>query len=276
MKITKADSSLVSYLDPNGTTHYNTRTAAVDCIIPHHAANGTGCGRGYNSNTLAVIFASVGRGGSVNYGIDSSGKIGQQLPEQYRPWTSNSRTFDMRAVTIEVANDGGAPDWHISDKALSALAALCTDICKRRGKKKLVWIANKSSALAYKPAKDEMLLLIHAWVADAGYPTGCPGPYMISKMPYLAETVTKALGGKSAAAPAGKTKFQPYIIRITFKRGMNIRTQPGINGGIVGTVPYRGLYTIVEEKTVSGQVWGRLKSGAGWICLTGFTERYEK
>ena len=30
---------------------------------------------------------------------------------------------------------------------------------------------------------------------------------------------------------------------------------------------------VVEEKVVSGQTWGKLKSGAGWICLTGFARK---
>jgi len=30
----------------------------------------------------------------------------------------------------------------------------------------------------------------------------------------------------------------------------------------------RGTYTIVETKKVKEVEWGRLKSGAGWICLT--------
>ena len=338
MKVTKPDSSLVTYIDPNGTEHYNSRTAEIDVIIPHHAANGTGFNRGYAASTLAAIFSSVGTGGSVQYGIDSNGKIGQQLPEMYRAWTSNSRQFDMRAITIETANDGGDPDWHISDKALASLVALCTDICKRRGKTKLIWIANKNTALNYKPAKNEMLLLIHMWVADPKYPTGCPGSYMISKMPYIAETVTKALGSSTASTPvspsasttakksvdeiakevvqgkwgAGEERKKKltaagydyatvqakvdqlmkgassatssstikecnaYLIKVTDSAGLNIRKGPGVNYTLVSDQICHpgGIYTIIAESVVAGQTWGKLKSGAGWICLTGHTMKY--
>lgn len=49
---------------------------------------------------------------------------------------------------------------------------------------------------------------------------------------------------------------------------LHIRSGPGTNYPIVGTIRDRGCYTIVQ--TASGQgagQWGQLKSGAGWIAL---------
>ena len=44
---------------------------------------------------------------------------------------------------------------------------------------------------------------------------------------------------------------------------------PGFLSGAVELVGEVGVYTIVEEaKDADGNIWGRLKSGAGWICLT--------
>lgn len=51
---------------------------------------------------------------------------------------------------------------------------------------------------------------------------------------------------------------------------MNVRKGAGVKGQIA---KYNYIYTIVDEKTVRGQKWGKLKSGAGWICLTGFTKK---
>lgn len=59
-----------------------------------------------------------------------------------------------------------------------------------------------------------------------------------------------------------------YIVRITAQSGLNVRSGPGTNYGVVMTLAYGGGYTIVEEK--GG--WGKLKSGAGWIYLK-YTER---
>ena len=44
---------------------------------------------------------------------------------------------------------------------------------------------------------------------------------------------------------------------------------PGFLSGAVELVGEAGVYTIVEEaKDADGNIWGCLKSGAGWICLT--------
>lgn len=61
-----------------------------------------------------------------------------------------------------------------------------------------------------------------------------------------------------------------YIVRITAQSGLNVRSGPGTNYGVVMTLAYGGGYTIVEEQNG----WGKLKSGAGWICLK-YTERVE-
>lgn len=61
-----------------------------------------------------------------------------------------------------------------------------------------------------------------------------------------------------------------YIVRITAQSGLNVRSGPGTNYGVVMTIAYGGGYTIVEEQNG----WGKLKSGIGWICLK-YTERVE-
>lgn len=63
-------------------------------------------------------------------------------------------------------------------------------------------------------------------------------------------------------------EFKPYIVRITAQSGLNVRTGPGTNYGVVMTLAYGGGYTIVGEQNG----WGKLKSGIGWICLK-YTER---
>ena len=44
---------------------------------------------------------------------------------------------------------------------------------------------------------------------------------------------------------------------------LNIRSGPGTDNRVVGSIRDKGVYTIVETR---GN-WGKLKSGAGWICL---------
>lgn len=138
-----ADSKLVSYVkaSPN---HSGKRTHKIDTIIIHCvAANAT-------IESLGNLFANPSRKASSQYGIGTDGRIGQYVPEAYRSWCSGNRPNDQRAITIEVSNNGGAPDWPISQAAYNSLVDLCEDICRRNGIKKLVWSTNKSDRVNHR------------------------------------------------------------------------------------------------------------------------------
>ena len=65
----------------------------------------------------------------------------------------------------------------------------------------------------------------------------------------------------------------PYRQRVTRPDEM-IFSGPGYDEFCVGTVRKAGVYTIVEEvDDGEGHLWGRLKSGAGWIDLTQLQHR---
>lgn len=171
-----ANSSLVSYtkISPNSSA----RTAPISKITIHHMAvvNGTLEGVG---NT----FANPSRQASSNYGIDSKGRIALYVDESRRAWTSSNRENDNVAITIEVANSSGAPDWKVSDAAYMALIALCVDICKRNNIKELVYTGDKSGNLTR-----------HNMFAN----TVCPGPYLESRFSDIAERVNKELKNDGA------------------------------------------------------------------------------
>ena len=66
----------------------------------------------------------------------------------------------------------------------------------------------------------------------------------------------------------------PYIIYVD-DPNKPIYGGPGYNYSFEGTVEIAALYTIMEERTDSyGNLWGRLKSGAGWIVLNEGFEPY--
>lgn len=69
------------------------------------------------------------------------------------------------------------------------------------------------------------------------------------------------------AALKEETNNCPYLVKVTADC-LYIRKGAGTNTAKVGSITDKGVYTIVEEKTVSGTTkWGKLKSGAGWISL---------
>lgn len=70
---------------------------------------------------------------------------------------------------------------------------------------------------------------------------------------------------KKATKPATATKpepAKPFKVKVTVD-DLRIRKEPNLQSEIAGYTG-KGIFTITEEK--GG--WGKLKSGAGWICLT--------
>ena len=180
------NSSLVSYtkLSPN---HSGQRTHSIDRITPH-------CVVGQCSvETLGNIFLPTSRQASCNYGIGVDGRVGMYVEEKNRSWCSSSNVNDQRAVTIECASDTTEP-YAFKDVVYQTLITLCTDICKRNGKKKLLWLGDKDKTLSYEPKSDEMVLTVHRWFANKS----CPGSWMYARMGDLAAKVTAQLGGRAS------------------------------------------------------------------------------
>lgn len=89
--------------------------------------------------------------------------------------------------------------------------------------------------------------------------------------PVSVETVAATEPIEETTAPAQteapKTEL-PYLQRIPYA-DQSIFDGPGYDYGFVGTVKESGTYTIVEEaRDVEDNLWGKLKSGAGWVDLT--------
>jgi hypothetical protein len=71
----------------------------------------------------------------------------------------------------------------------SALVDLCVDICRRNGKKRLLWISDRDKALSYEVKPDEVLLTVHRWFARKS----CPGNWLFGKLGDLAQKVDAIL-----------------------------------------------------------------------------------
>ena len=178
-----SNSALVNYtrISPNKTSPRNHK---IDRITIHHMAGNL------SVETCGSVFAPSSRQASSNYGIDSNGRVGMYVEEKDRSWCSSSKSNDHRAVTIEVADDSTNP-WHSSDKAMNKLIELCADICKRNGIARLNYTGDTSGNLT-----------MHKWFAA----TDCPGAYLESKFPWIADQVNKILvGGTADSAGSGNT-----------------------------------------------------------------------
>lgn len=169
-----SNSPLVNYtkISPNSS---NPRNKPITKITIHHVAGNL------TIETIGNVFAPSSRKASSNYAVGTDGRVGMYVEEKNRAWTSGNSENDNRAVTIEVANSQIGGEWKVSDTALAKLIDLCTDICKR----------NNIKALNYTGDKNGNLTRHNMFAA-----TACPGPYLQSKFPYIAQEVNKRLAPK--------------------------------------------------------------------------------
>lgn len=275
--ITRDKSTLSTYekLSPNITSP---RANVIRRITPHCVA-----GNLTIEATLGLAGFQAGGSASTNYAIGTDGRIGLGVLEKNRAWCSSSRTNDNQSITFEIANNGGAPEWRMSDAAINSWVELVIDICNFYGYKKVAYKAKPSSVAlgesatetwikTWDPGPDTMLITLHCWYAAKA----CPGPYLINKLPSLVEEINKRLLNNVTEVPTSPPIVQPptneitqpYTIRIT-ANSLNVRSGPGTNNNVVRTlVNDKNIYTIIEESAGTGATkWGKLKSGLGWISL---------
>lgn len=245
-------SPLVSYikLSPH---HSGRRNHKIDTVTIHHMAGNL------SVETCGQVFQT--KRASANYGVGSDGRIALYVDEDNRSWASASDANDNRAVTIEVANSAGGPDWPVSPAAMDALVQLLADICRRNGIPRLLWKGDKSLI----GQVDKQNMTVHQWFMA----TACPGPYLMRNMGETARRVNERLAGtgaQSAPSPGQSGGFIPYTVRVTVSN-LNIRKGPGTNYPSAGYIK-PSVYTITEEVSGKGATkWGKLKSGVGWISL---------
>ncbi len=194
------NSKLVSYtkLSPN---HSGQRTHSIDRITPHCVVGQLSC------ESICGCFSSSSRQASCNYGIGKDGRISLCVEEKNRSWCSSSNANDQRAVTIECASDMSEP-YAMNNSVYNSLMRLCIDICKRNGKKKLLWLGSKDKTLNYAPKSDEMVLTVHRWFANKS----CPGNWLYSRLGELATKVTTELS-ESTSSDGKKPVTQMYRVR---------------------------------------------------------------
>lgn len=202
------NSSLVAYtkLSPN---YSGQRNHSIDRITPHCVVGQC------TAEGLGDWFAKSSTQASSNYGIDKNGRVGMYVEEKNRSWCSSSSANDNRSVTIECASDTQEPYW-MNDKVYATLIKLCTDICRRNGKTKLIWLGDKSTTLNYTPASNEMVLTVHRWFANKS----CPGNWLYSRLGDLASKVTAALGGTAEES-------KPSVIYRVRKTWADSKSQKG-------------------------------------------------
>ena len=200
-----SNSSLICYskISPNKTSP---RKHKIDTITIHCMAGNI------SIESCGDIFYNIDRKASSNYGIGSDGRIAMYVEESDRSWCSSNADNDNRAITIEVANDGGAETgWHISQNAYNSLIKLLVDICQRNGIRELLWKGDKSLI----GQVDKQNMTVHRWFA----PKACPGDYLYNMHGEIARAVNSVLKGSDKKFQNGQEiSDKPKHIWDKFKR----------------------------------------------------------
>lgn len=230
-------------------------------ITIHH------CAGVMSINSIGNFFANGSRQVSAHYGIGNDGKIIQCVDEKNTAWTDGNWVSNCTSVTIETSNNKTGGKWTVSTKALNSLIKLVADIAKRNNLGTLV--AGKN-------------LTWHSMYAA----TACPGPYLKSKMKYIAKEANKINAKKTTTTKpkatttyktgdyktldvmrirtgAGTSYRQKKVKELTTdgKRNATSKSSTALAYYKKGTI-FTALKIITNK---DGSVWA--KTPSGYICI---------
>lgn len=247
-----SNSPLISFtrISPN---HSGKRNHSIDTISIHCMAGDM------SVESAGAWFVQPSTAASCNYCIGSDGRIGLIVAEENRSWCTSSASNDNRAITIEVANCGGAPDWPVTDKALDALVELLADICRRNGIPRLLWRGDKSLI----GQVDKQNMTVHRWFKNKA----CPGDYLYYRHGEIAEKVNQRLeenhmnGEQILAALSDK---EAYDLLMKAQRHAATLPEPGwsqkeghwqraVDGGIINGANPEGVLKRDELTAILGR-----------------------
>lgn len=229
-------------------THNRPRTkrTRTTAIAVHYVGNAGSSAIG-NRNYFQTTSTSV----SSHYIIGLEGEIIRCIPEDEVSWCTNQ----ANSYTISIECCHPHEDGIFNDKTYKSLVELCADICKR-------WKLNPLKGGIIRHFDVTGKVCPRGFVAKS---KGGTDDNNCTRYHKFLSDVANIMG------QVPSDKFQPYLIRVSSNDGfVNIRKTPKFaDSDIVETIKNSNIeYTIVEEKTVDGVKFGKLKSGVGWIALS--------
>lgn len=208
-----------------------------DGICVHNTAN--------KASAMSEISYMVGNNNKVSYhyAVDDY-RIVQGVEENRNTWHAGdggNGKGNRKKIAIEICHSTN-PDTSLFDKAERLAAKFIAYKLKEKG-----WGIERVSKHQdyngkYCPHKtldlgwERFLNLIRAELGQVNKPT--------------------------TSVESTQNTSNSYLVKVT-ANALNIRAGAGTNHSITGCIRDKGTYTIVE--TLGN--WGKLKSGAGWICL---------
>lgn len=196
-------------------------------------------------------------------GVDDSGKVRvyQTLPFDFRCWGCGSGkkgSYNNYYLQFEICEDALKDETYFNE-VFSAAADLCAYWMK------LYPEININNVISHHEAHIRGMSSNHKdcdhWLAKFG-----------KNMDWLRDQVTLRLSNGSGIVTEKQEESDlPFRVKVT-TLSLNVRAGAGTSYKKTTSVRINEVYTIVEEKQNGSAMWGRLKSGAGWISLK-YTKR---
>lgn len=237
MKITDA------LLTPNKYSRPQIPLKSVKKVVLHYVGNPKSsamANRNYFENQK-----NGGRYVSSHYIVGLEGEILRCIPENEVAYCSNQA--NTYSISIECCHPDATGKF--TDATTASAAELCAYLLKRYGLSvddliRHYDVTGKQCPLWFVPTKYQSESVANArW---AGFKA----------------LVSQKMDGSTDAVEQ-KASFKVKIL----DDALNIRKSAGVGYPITGVISNHGVYTIVETKTIGSAVWGKLKSGVGWINI---------
>lgn len=247
------------------------RTKPLKGITIHNTddlANIEDDGRNYTASTVNGNMRTV----RVHYYVDDL-YAWQNLDESMQNWTCADGNGNGNATTIAIEcimkNSYDAESLKAMDNCARLTAHLCV-------KYKLTtddvythtyWLHMRDKDGVSKCGdKDTICTTRHSYKTCPTFIIPQWDKFLALVNKYIAEIGGKVVEKTSTPTPpTNTTSVLPYKVKVIDKTGLNVRKGAGVNYPVVCVIKKNEVYTITEEKKVNSAVWGKLKSGAGWI-----------
>lgn len=250
IKLEKVTKIAVHYVGNPGTTAINNRNyfESLKDQIPDstgkYRLNKDGSYMMYKGERVALRWVSS------HYIIGLSGEIVQCIPTS--EWSYCTNQANGYSISIECCHpDATGKFTAATEQSLAELCAYLCELFKLDPMKDIIRhydVTGKQCPLYYSPTKYVTKATadarFSAFKQRAAYIMGC-------------DETDKQSGGDMPAVP-----FKVRII----DEALNVRKAAGVSNKAVGVL-HGGVYTIVEVKQVGAALWGKLKSGLGWINI---------
>lgn len=236
------------FLSPNKYSRPQTPLKRVTKIAVHYVGN-----PGSTAKNNRDYFENQRFGGryvSSHYIVGLGGEIIQCIPTSEIAYCTNAA--NSYSISIECCHPDATGRFTAATE--QALAELCAYLCGQFGLTaddiiRHYDVTGKQCPLYWSPTKYQT-----ADIANARFAA------FKSRVKYIMDC------GENGAAEDNAAADVPFKVRV-IDSALNIRSAAGVSNRAVGVIRGGGIYTIVETQNVGAAVWGRLKSGAGWINI---------